>query len=394
MTTKVRSLFYTGELFFLFISFFCFFYFLVENVATDIQGHAYLVRLINQDQAEYSANFFYYFLVNIFSFFSNSKYVLETISCLLMSGSVVTKYALSKFILQNGIKLEKDNKLLISIFSFLLLFFSAIPDLFTLGTINNWYLGKLVPNVWHNSTTIFLMPFALYTFWHLAIKNFDNEKPTLNWNELFLGGILIILNVIIKPSFLFVFIPIFSVFFLYKYGLKKIYFQKMLPIFIGIFLIIIEYILIYYFKKSGLESKESGIAISSPFEIWSKYISINKIPQSILLSLLFPLYYLLFFFNEFIKDSVLKFASWMYLLGIIISIFIKETGSRMYDGNFFWQNVISLYILILLILRKLLINYFKNKDDFKTLVGLFIFAIHVISGIAYVIKTFYYKNYF
>jgi len=47
--------------------------------------------------------------------------------------------------------------------SFTLLFVFSLPSV-QVFTNKFYYLGQFTPNVWHNSTTIFLMPFALLLF--------------------------------------------------------------------------------------------------------------------------------------------------------------------------------------------------------------------------------------
>ncbi len=96
------------------------------------------------------------------------------------------------------------------------------------------YLGKTVSNVWHNSTIIFLFPFALILFWEEY--KIIYKKGYCNKGKILLVFILVVLNALIKPSFLFVFIPASLFLILFNNDIRLLRKIKIaLPLFLGTF---------------------------------------------------------------------------------------------------------------------------------------------------------------
>ena len=108
----------------------------------------------------------------------------------------------------------------------------------------SYYLGYFPANVWHNSTTMFVMPFAI-TLFLLSIQQLQHYSSKRFWWIL----VFILLNAFAKPSYLFIYFIVFPLFALYKYKLTPIFFKQIAPIFVGVIFVLIEYLLIYQLNQ-------------------------------------------------------------------------------------------------------------------------------------------------
>lgn len=184
---------------------------------TDLPAHIEIAqeRLVNNDW--FSGNFLFYTLLNLFSLLTGNWIVMSIVLCLMLATATTVKYLITKSVLSQYL----PNSFAVYC-SFSLLFVYIIPVFAYLKifgiflSTNSMYLGYYVPNVWHNSTTIFLFPFAIFLFF-LSCKQLECYCFKRNW----IITLLVILNVFIKPSFFFVFVCAYPLMLLYKYGLKK-----------------------------------------------------------------------------------------------------------------------------------------------------------------------------
>ena len=320
------------------------------------------------------------------------------VTVFVLSISVTAKYIITKQIIKEFLagktRLDKYNSKYIALTAFALLFVFTIPDYYNLFVLEQYYLGRVVPNVWHNSTVILLMPFALALFWQ-QYKVLNNKIKPKN-KVLCIMTMLIVINLLIKPSFFFVFAPVTFVFLWLKFGLSRNFISSTLPILTGIFVLIAQYIIIYYFQYGYLSEEDSHVSFSTPFRLWAEFIPAWYIPVALIISFLFPLLYYLSFSKKY-KDFLLldKFAISMTLLGLLISIFVIEEGPRFLHANFFWQNVFCNYLLTMLVAMHLLVRFFKNgMKGWRIKMLSIVFLMQFISGIGYIgfilIKNNYY----
>ena len=365
----------------------------------DVTMHAYHVKRINMGEANYPPAFLLYFVINIFSFFSTSSIGLSFATIIVLSFSIVFKYILTKNIIRSYTTISAPNferlNSLIPFVAFCLLFIFAIPDYYTAFVLKKYYLGRVVPNVWHNSTIIFLMPFALLLFWQqykILISNSNHNQK----KQIIVLTILVIINLFIKPSFFFVYAPITILFLLFKFKFSRSFFVYSIPIVIGCVILITQYVLIYIFQYGYLQEGESHVEISKPFELWANYIPMRYIPLSLLISFILPILYYIFYINDLMGLKTLDaYAILLTLLGLLISIFFIEEGPRRPHGNFFWQNVVCSYIMSLVIVLQMIkkINIIKTINwKLKTL--FVIFLLQFLSGIFYIGRFFYTNSYY
>lgn len=358
---------------------------LVQNIDTDIQSHANIVVRALTRQILPPANFLYYLTVYILSFFTPDLKRLEFVSGIVLSLAVVAKYCITYCFFfymlgEVGITQTNKSKLITAILSFFLVFAFSYPTRSILW--GQYYLGQTPPNVWHNSTVIFLMPFALLLFW-LSYRQL--YLPTKQ--RMVLISCLIVLNILIKPSFFFVLLLAYPIMLLKFFGLKRQMLLNIIPLVIGLALLFIEYYILFVLDNS----RSSGISFK-PFLVWNSYSP--NIIVSVLASISFPLLYILLYWGDAKKDSLLHYAALLFLFGIAIFSFLAENGDQEYSGNFSWQGIVANYILFMVVLSRLIPNLMQyNKSMWKQKVLLAFFGLNVLSGIIYLVRLFVFRTY-
>lgn len=133
-------------------------------------------------------------------------------------------------------KSKNFDTILISILFLALLFCFAIPEIYNFFFLKKMYLGRTPSVVWHNSTIIAVFPFAILLFWR-QLRLFDSKDTSLFNKDVLIVILLVVLNILIKPSFIFVFIPVTAVLILRDFRINeyKKYAIKLFPLFIGVF---------------------------------------------------------------------------------------------------------------------------------------------------------------
>ncbi len=303
------------------------------------------------------------------------------IALLLMMGiSWLAKYLLTYHFLKNEIR---ENPWLAWIpFGLLLMF----PLVLLNWEGEYWLLGKMTPNLWHNGSTIFVFPFCMLLFFEVNKWLFD-RKP-----RYFLISLYTLLILLIKPNFLFGLIPALLSFMVLSWVNKK----SLIPI-----LIYSIWVILFLFLSKWLIFSETaedslfynfnarGDVMIDPFGVW------RKLSESPLWDFFgsFPLLIasLIFFGKTLWANPEFRLAFLTFCFGILVFFLFAESGPGYLDGNFYWQIPISLFILYLVLAKNLLKMLGENSINEKSnqlklsLTG-FLFAIHVFSGLAYLIR--------
>ncbi len=363
-----------------------FFYLVIElNITTDIKAH-YLALKESVYYGKFPIPPLYYLSIYILSGF-NRIFNLENVVVLVLSCAIVGKYLASLQLANYIYSIDYKSKpvhylyILVALFLFLSSIFYDFENF-------NFSLGRIPSSTWHNSTLIFLMPFAILLF-HYSFKFIQENKFYKKIGSYIL--ILGIINLLIKPSFLFVFIPAFplTVLVVEKNRSKKVIYSFALSL-ILFFLLLIEYYFIYVFNLSSLEKEQSnGIGIA-PFLIFKNYST--NLFLDFIVSTLFPIISLLVI-KKIRYILIVRYSLLMYIIAFLIAILVIETGNRMYHGNFVWQLIITNYILFLVIgisvLKEIQLNRVSRLKSFLIFI---VFLLHLFSGIGYLIKIIILKN--
>jgi hypothetical protein len=210
----------------------------------------------------------------------------------------------------------------------------------------NYYLGEIPPNVWHNPSTILLMPFAVGLFWSslLFLRSGDVKYIRMS---LVLG----VLNVLAKPSFVLCFLLVFPVVAFLRFGWSR---ETRLALFLTVLIACVlgvQYIYVYAAAPPGSsDTSTSGVTIA-PFRVWNAYTS--QIPRALIDSYLFPAAALILGGTAVWRNRGVQYALALAMVGLVEYALLAEGGARLLDGNFTWQAVITQYILFLTLVAAL-----------------------------------------
>lgn len=321
-------------------------------------------------------------------------YIISAIIVLTISSFL--KYLFAFKYLKEGIETSSRRILLIGVLSFSLMFAAPVIIPF----INNefLYVGKFTSTIWHNSTTIFVIPFCIWLF----IDSLHYIKKPGGW----LFWKLLILSVIIlvaKPSFLFAFVVVFPIICLYKFGWNRNWF--LYSIFLSgtiLICLVIEKNIIYQnnpLDKLWYEGKSSKIIIA-PFKVWLIYAKHPLL--NILTSFLFLISFLFLKFRKAVTDIDILYSFSLLIISLIIFFTFAESGPRFTDANFYWQIPCSLFLANLVVLKKVVVPYLFKSDcklkikniSFTDKFLLFFYSLHVLSGVYYTLRIIVERNYY
>ena len=368
----------------LFLLLFAAYYTLLKVIPADyndIHDHAAFARQMCTGKITYSGNFLVYLLVNVFSFFSAKVTPTEISLCGLLALAGVYRFSLTQHKIKEVVTVNNFHLSywFTAILSISMLFVFAIPIPSYLSDDRFFYIGNYVPNVWHNSTVLFLFPFALLLF-ELSYKQLEEYSLKRNTGIL----LLILLNLMIKPSYFFVFICVYPVLILFKYKLKKEFWWSILPLIVGFFFLILEYWVIY---KTALPSnKEASSVIFLPFYRNPEFAELGWLPVSLAFSLFFPLVYTLINLPKMLKSTLFWYTFLSFIVSVIIFFFISESGPRASHGNFYWQIVVCTWLCFFVSLLSLLKDFNRSGKSFKNIFLASVFSVHVIIGIIYFVN--------
>ena len=346
----------------------------------DIHDHAAFARDMCTGKIPYTGNFMVYLLVNIFSFFTANVTFTEISLCLLLAFAGSYRYYLSLAKINEVTGVGSTSFRFNILLSICMLFVFVIPIPGYLSGDYYMYIGSYTPNVWHNSTILFLFPFALILF-DLSYKQLQTFESKSNWLIL----LLIVLNLVIKPSYFLVLICAYPLMLLVQYGLHKQFWYCILPLVAGMVILIIQYIIIY--KISGPAANDSSSVVFLPFY---KNPELNQdminIPIALIFSLFFPILYVGLNFMKIFKNKLFIYTLLTFVFSVIIFFSISETGRRASHGNYYWQIVITTWLCFFVSLLALLKDLKLEGKTLKNKFLLSVFGIHVLMGVVYFVR--------
>lgn len=356
-----------------------------------MKGHVYIyMDLLEKDILPMPP--LYYWTIGLVDKFCSFRYPFVLAAILVLGFASLAKYFISLFYLKSQEIDFRAHSWFSGMLVFGLMFFFPVYVYVFEGLY--WYLGKFTPNVWHNSTTIFVFPFSIALFF-VSLEWIGSPKQKWWWAQLLLG----VLVLSIKPSFLFVFIPALPLIDLLK---RKRFDQNfaLTVLLSGMLLggVFFQKYLIYHqnpFTDQVFGVSAKSEIILAPFEVWDFYVE-NKF-QDVATSFLFVFAGIFLMGKRLWNDWHFQYALIMVLGAISIYFLIAESGTRMLDANFYWQIPISLFILYLVFVKHLLFEIQsvpKLKDlPWKTQMLLFLYSLHVFSGMLYLIRLLWLDKY-
>ncbi|MGA2405365.1 MAG: hypothetical protein ABSF81_01265 [Bacteroidales bacterium] len=368
----------------IFLLFFTFYLLIDRFVEQDFITHASFARQMLTGERTNAGDFLFFWLVNIFSFFSTEVAPSEISLCFLIAAATTFRYYLSQKHIYNLFNEAYNNVRIywISVFialSLMFVFVIPIPSYFVHH--GQFYFKNFVPNIWHNSTTIFLFPFALMLF---GLSNEQLNAFNLKRNVWMF--VLIFLNVFIKPSYFFVFACVFPIFLFIKYRLKKQFWYGMLPVVIGLLLLVLEYWIIY--KTPNPADKEISSVVFHPFYFYTLRSALLFLPSSLFFSLLFPICYVFLNFTKLKKILLFWFTFSSFIVSVLIFLLIAESGPRAGGGNFYWQIVICTWLCFFISLASLIKDFNREGLTGKNKFLFSVYSLHVLMGLIYFVRFF------
>jgi len=334
----------------------------------DYPGHLELSNLIQDKKIPVPANFLPYSIINLSEDILVKQWIIIAITSISTTLKFLVTFLFTKHFLPNG-----KRNVTVTIALVMLVIFS-IPNI-KVVTHNLYYLTNFTTNVWHNTTIIFLMPFALLLYYSIFIKQ----------QNVWIISLLVILNIIIKPSFIFIIIPLLLVVQIFDFDQKriclKINWRYLTIISVCIITIIVEYLFLYKIKNSTDDK-----VVLDFFPFCNNYWDYVHIIITVVCSYFFPLMLIFFSLKDKIEISKYQLHSIaLVVFALIINFSFVETGSRRYHGNFSWQIIPASYFLMLFSL----ISFAKNYRGFKTLHRYllnFSISAHTFYGIFYIAR--------
>jgi hypothetical protein len=332
----------------------------------------------------------YFGLLAALAGFQQSTAALNVATVAVLGVAVGAKYLISAWIALR--ETESDGlRLRVSGETVLVLLLALLPFAFSLPT-NNVFLGQEPPNVFHSSTTIFLMPFALLLFYFSA-----QYLRTAGPGWLYASGGLALLNVLAKPSFVLAMIVVLPIAALIRFRASRELWRAWGLVAFMALLVVGQYLYIYK-TGSGEKLQEAAGLVSTvpshlridPFHVWSHYSS--NIPLSFLASFLFPLVALAIYGRRILEYDLVRYAFALLVVSLAIFILLTETGSREFDGNFGWQVIISSYIAFLVTLIRVWDLRYERAVALQAVVWT-AFAAHVVAGALFLHYYFAHHSY-
>ncbi len=241
-----------------------------------------------------------------------------------------------------------------------------------------YYFGYIGLANYHNPTIHLLRPLALANFM-LVINAF--EHPANQKWKVVLSAFLIIAACLVKPNYGLSVIPAVMVLALFYFWKKKKFDWRMLLgglIVPGILVLAAQSVIVLFFSGTNTE----GIVLR-PFAVEQAFS--HYLLTKFLLSILFPLVFLILNYRTSLKDPSLQLAWITFITGAGQMYFLAEQGNDFYYGNFRWSAQIALFLLfgasLRFFLQKRLV---KGKLDFKKeLPIILIYLLNVAFGILY-----------
>ena len=246
------------------------------------------------------------------------------------------------------------------------------------------YIGYQSASIWHNSTYICMKLCSILTLL-LYLRLEEKYRDGLSAKEwLSLAGAFILVNVV-KPSFSLVFLPVMALYLLWDLLLKIPFFKIFL---FG--LTVIPSLLVVLWQNAILFGGETGNGIEIRYGYTLTLHSLHP-KATLLLSVAFPLFVLLFLWKELFRDKWYLMSWLVWGVALVQVTFLSESGARARDGNFMWGYSFGIFLITVWSVAKLLQMLKSPKGIFTrkpvlaafTVTGLTIFAYQCYCGFVF-----------
>jgi hypothetical protein len=342
---------------------------LAKIVQPDLDEHILISnRLMKGEPVGHPA---FFFLLQLFSFFSSKPELQLFAAFIIFSSAQYLKIILSIRLCET-IQEEKASRILslLIILCQLAIGFILIQD--------NYVKASLSPNFFHNGTLLLSIPPSLFLLNESFLFLKDENRGRIR--RMLAAGILIIM---IKPSFLFCWIPVMPVFVLLREGAGK----KL----VGFLQVSIMLVFLLMLQSTLLKTSNVGFKIIfAPFDFFG---TIGNHLRIVLAACFFPITSVLVSYNFWKRKDGLLFAL-MTVQGLILSFCFYDVINGIISPNMTWQSSIMHYLLLVFGCLSVT-DLLKKRKMLAATFLLAAFACHVFSGvlylrISYIIHSFYF----
>lgn len=342
---------------------------------SDFKIHNQIIRELLEGKYGLPPHFLYFILVMLAVGFSPELTCIVPAAAAILSIAVVMKFHITGNFLQQFYP-ESGFKKYQLLLALGLLFLTNMPN-------KPWW--NQLPLSWHNSTTIFLFPFAIWFF--MASYDFlQTGHPSKLWTILIVG----VLTLFIKPNFILSVTLVYPFLVLHRFRFSRITWMAAFCFLTFILVLAGQYFYTYHFLSAHEMTQYYNHVeiVVSPFDAWGR-ISDNRF-VSFLSWTLFPSMYFLLRFRNAIRSLLYNYASFLFLSGFIMFILFaeREGGKNIAAVNFIWQVIICHYIWFMVSLVLLIRDIqIKAKLDWKDILLLAVAMAYLLSGVLYAIRS-------
>lgn len=248
------------------------------------------------------------------------------------------------------------------------------------------YYGVGTPNTWHSCTQMLVLVFMILsvplTAW--CWESFEKLLPEqgaqtrLPWKQPIALGVLLVIGLLAKPTFLQAFLPAACLYFLVQWirhpKNSRFFVQIILCVLPAVILMLLQYV--YYFGNV--------ISTSTSMEIQLSWQKLRYTAIQVLLLNAFPLY-TLWATRKQKWDTCCILTLLLNIVAILEMIILGEGGSRSQDGNFAWGLMGASMMLWIVCLIRFLKDVRLKKPEPRHIPGWILLFWHQFTGIYYFI---------
>ncbi|SDL41589.1 hypothetical protein SAMN04488242_1496 [Tessaracoccus oleiagri] len=271
---------------------------------------------------------------------------------------------------------------------------ASIAGPITVSAQDDIYLGKLSPVIWHNSTTILAVPFALLLF---ASTCWLLTRPRVSIRAHVVQLALVLLSGWTKPNFILAFIPALAVWCVIAVGAApagergatfRELWRKAAPSgIVAAAILVTQYVLTY--SGPGLQMLGQSVSnVFDPFAVWELWSTAFGVRPFVTVptSLITPLVLSLLVWRGKGYRLPLVLAWLAVVVGLLQFTLFAEAladGTILFHGNWIWGAQISMAILFCLTLSAFMREW--ETLPWPKWIGFFLAAFQVVVGVGWIV---------
>jgi len=243
----------------------------------------------------------------------------------------------------------------------------------------NYYLGQLTANPWHNPTTIAVKAISIlcFVFYTKLFRKFDNQEK-ISIKEILTVGSLLAFSALCKPSFYQMFVPGLALACFIELICTK---GRALWFDIQMFFSVLP-VMVVSLVQMKLSFVEQGNGIG--FKLWYVVGMYSSHPGlSFLISIPFVVFVCILTYKDLIRDKMMLISVCAFLSGALQYALLYQTQDAG-SGNFAWGAYLGLGLLNISALCKFI--DMDNKGRLVKFIGWCILGLQVFFGFAYMIR--------